>query len=850
MKPSPRPCSVLLLLALAAAGCTGSRSVTTPSDASEKKDDPSFAEAVKSAEAIEGLFTVYRDTTSGAIQLVIEPEQFDEEFIYFTHVVDGVPVGGHFRGQFRDNSVFTVRRRFNKVEFVEENTAFYFDEDNAIARAADANISPAVLAVEEIVAEDEATGRVLIKADDLFLSEALALVRPPDRPGRPPTAFKLGALAKDKTAVVDVRSYPENTDVLVRYVYDNPAPLSGGGAAVTDARSVSVTLQHSLVAMPENDYEPRLDDARVGYFTHQVTDLTSDSATPYRDLIRRWHFEKKDPAAAVSDPVEPLVWWVENTTPVEYRDLIRDATLRWNQAFEAAGISNALEVRIQPDDAAWDAGDLRYNVLRWTSSPTPPFGGYGPSFSNPRTGQMMGSDIMLEYVFLKNRLTYDRLFETAALFLDQAEATEHAADPHRCSLGLRLQAETLFGLQALRAKDAPEADVSTLVEQSLYYLVLHEVGHTLGLNHNMKASQMLTPEQTTDWDLTMEKGLLGSVMDYPALNLAPPGESQGAYAAVKPGPYDVWAVQFGYGTFDEAGREALLARSTEPDLAFGNDADDMRAPGKAIDPRVMIGDLSSDALTYSDRRLDLIDEVMADLVERYDTPGDTYHELRNAYLILTGQAGAAAGVASRYIGGIYVDRAVVGQPGATQPFTPVPRAEQKRAMDILTRRLFAPDAFDAPAGLYSRLAMQRRGFDFFAQSEDPKIHERSLNSQQSVLDHLLHPVTMQRISDARLYGNAYPLAEVLADLTDAVFEADADGDVNTFRQNAQIEYVTRLAEIVEDEDDAYDYLSRSQALAQLRRVEALVQARRGGSDETKAHAGHIGFLIERALEAE
>ncbi len=839
-----------LVCLLVFAGCTGSRSAMAPTDSSEKKeDDKKYAEAIKSAEAIEGLFTVYRDTTSGALQMVIEAGQFDQEFIYFTHVADGVPVGGHFRGQFRDNSVFSVRRRFNKVEFVEENTAFYFDEASALARAADANISPAVLAVEEIVAEDDSTGRVLIEADDLFLSEAFALVKPPSFPGQPPTAFKLGNLSKDKTAIIAVNNYPANTDVLVRYVYDNPAPLNGGGAAVTDARAVSVTLQHSLIAMPENDFEPRLDDPRVGYFTHQVTDLTSTSATPYRDLVRRWHFEKQDPEAAVSDPAEPLVWWIENTTPVEYRAVIRDATLRWNEAFEAAGISNALQVNIQPDDADWSAGDLRYNVLRWTSSPTPPFGGYGPSFSNPRTGQMIGSDIMLEYVFLKNRIAQDRLFETAALFLDAASELEAAghADPHVCSLGLRLQAETLFGMQTLQAQGASEGEMATLVEQSLYYLVLHEVGHTLGLNHNMKASQMLTPEQTTDWNLTMERGLLGSVMDYPALNLAPPGESQGAYAAVRPGPYDVWAIQFGYGDFDEAGREALLARSTEPALAFGNDADDMRAPGKAIDPRVMIGDLSSDALTYSEGRLDLVDAVMDDLVERYDEPGESYQELRNAYMILTGQAAGAASVASRYIGGIYVDRAVVGQPGATQPFTPVPRAEQKRAMDLLTRRLFAPDAFAMPDGLYNRLAMQRRGFGFFSQSEDPKIHERYLNAQRSILAHLLHPVTMQRISDATLYGSEYPLSEMMADLTTAVFDADADADVNTFRQNAQIEYISRLAEIVEDEKDRYDYLSQSQALAQLRRVESMLEAKRGGNDETQAHTGHVLLVIEQTL---
>ena len=113
---------------------------------------------------------------------------------------------------------------------------------------------------------------------------------------------------------------------------------------------------------------------------------------------------KKDPQAAISDPVEPITWWLENTTPLEFRDMITAAALSWNIAFEKAGFSNAIVVKQQPDDAEWDAGDIRYNVLRWTSSPNPPFGGYGPSFTNPRTGQIIGADIMLEFSFLTNRL--------------------------------------------------------------------------------------------------------------------------------------------------------------------------------------------------------------------------------------------------------------------------------------------------------------------------------------------------------------------------------------------------------------------------------------------------------------
>ncbi len=830
-----------LTLAVVAAGCSAGAQMASSSASGAASDSTAFDKAVASGTQMDGLFTVYQDSTKGSILMAIAPDQFDREFIYFTQVVDGVPVGGHFRGQFRDNSVFTIRRRFDKVEFVQENTSFYFDEQNPVSRAAAANISPAVLAVEEVVAERE-DGTVLIKADALFLTEALAAIKPTPSPTAPPTAFKLGTLSKDKTALVALRNYPENTDAVVRYVYDNPAPLNGGGDAVTDARAVTVTVQHSLIAMPDDGYQPLMDDPRVGYFTTEVTDLTSMSVTPYRDLVHRWHIEHQDGRAA-----EPLVWWIENTTPVEYRDTIRDAALRWNEAFAQAGLDGAVEVRVQPDDADWDAGDLRYNVLRWTSSPTPPFGGYGPSFVNPRTGQILGADVMLEYTFIRNRMTYAELFETAARYLDLGTEADQAG---RCSLGTRMQGQMLLGMASLRALGATEQAMETLVEQGIYYLVLHEIGHTLGLNHNMKASQMLTYPQTTDWDLTVERGLTGSVMDYPAVNVAAPGDSQGAYYTTRPGPYDLWAVTFAYGDLTDAERRALLDRSADPALAFGNDADDMRAPGKAIDPRVNVGDMSSDALLYAERRLDLIEDTFGGLRERYSQPGESYQDLLQAYLVLTGELGNQMGVASRYVGGVYVDRAMAGQMGATQPFTPVPAAEQRRAMDVLARGLFAPDAFDGAGGVYAYLARQRRGFDFFGAPEDPRIHARALGLQRGVLDHLLHPNTVERVTDARLYGNAYSLADVMADLTTALFEADARGDVNTFRQNVQVDYVARLAAMLADEGDAYDSVAQSQALAQLRRVEAMQKARRGGNAETVAHRDHLVFLIERALETD
>lgn len=843
----------LALSLLVLAGCASTKPTQTVTSSNVRKDSTeaqkTFAKATKATRPYDGLFTLYQDTTNGTLLLSVSKSQLGKEYIYFSQTTDGVPEAGHFRGLYRDGQIFSIRKHFNRLEFVNENTNFYFDPGNALSRASQANISPSVLYVQEIVAEDSATGRYLIKAQDLFLTEALTQIKPTPNPrARPDVAFSLGQLSKAKTRYSEIKNYPKNTDVVVEYVFENPAPLVRGRPEITDPRNVSIRVRHSLIEVPSNDFTARFDDPRVGFFTQQVTDLTSTSATPYRDLVNRWHLVKKDPGAALSEPIEPIVFWIENTTPAELRETIRDAVLSWNEAFEAAGFKNAIQVNVQPDDADWDAGDIRYNVLRWTSSPTPPFGGYGPSFVNPRTGQILGADVMLEYVYLTNRIDQEKLFETAALGLtDGAEAS----DPRLCAAGRQLHASMMAGRFTLLAEGASKIEVDTYLKEALYYLVLHEVGHTLGLNHNFRATQMLSPEEINDLNKTRATGLAGSVMDYPGVNLSRPGQRQGGFFPARPGPYDIWAIQFGYSPDldNTAARDRHLARSTEPALAFANDADDMRMPGKGIDPRVMLYDQSSDAITYATDRLDRVGMVMGKVRDRYQTRGQSYHELRNAYLALTSEQQRAGAILSRYIGGVYVDRAMQGQPGAGRPFTPVSLKDQQRAMAGLAKYLFAPDAFRAPAGLYDHLQMQRRGFEFFSNTEDPKLHQRALLIQKSVLDHLLHPVVLARISDSRLYGNQYPLPMLMGDLTRAIFSDDAATDVNTFRQNLQIEYVNRLATMAGKEGKStYDYLSQSMALQQLKDLQGMLSKKKAGNAETRAHTARVLFEIDRVMD--
>ncbi|MBI1221701.1 MAG: DUF5117 domain-containing protein [Bacteroidetes bacterium] len=826
-----------------------------------KKGKPTIASKTKGWTKIDGLFTMYQDTATGSSYMVINKNQLDHEFIYFAYTENGVIQAGHFRGSYRDNEVFKIRKNYDKIEFVKENKSFYFDSTSALYKSRNANISSSILIDEAIVASDR-DSLYLISADKIFLSEQLSRVKPPMLP-IPGAGFRfaLGGLNPKKTRYRSIRGYNQNTDVVVEYVYDNPNAFVSGGNEVTDPRSVSIVYQHSFLAMPEeNGFIPRKDDPRVGFFSEQVDDMTSYSATPYKDVIHRWNLVKKDPTAALSDPVKPITWWIENTTPIEYRETIRDAALTWNKAFLKAGFTNAIEVKIQPDTADWDAGDIRYNVLRWTSSPTPPFGGYGPSFVNPRTGEILGADIMLEFVFLTNRLRQFDVFTTAgmAFTTESFEPVQfpQIANPHQCMAGELIQHNTMLGMAQLNAIDADDKEKDRFIKSAIHYLILHEMGHTMGLMHNMKASNLWMPDDIHNAKKTEELGLIGSVMDYPAVNINPNHAQQGDYYTSQPGPYDLWAIEYAYSPAlsepnqEDARLNKILARSTEHALMFGNDADDMRSPGKGIDPRVMIFDISGDAVQYSYDRINMLNASIPKLKAKYSKEGEGFNELLSAYLTVTGEIGNATSVMSRYIGGVYVERSVVGQPNAKTPYTPVPEDYQKKAMKYLSETLFAPDAFKASEGLYNTLQRQRRGFNFFVNTEDPKIYERALRMQQSVLVHILHPNTLDRVSNSELYGNTYSPMDIMSDLETAIFAADLKASVNTFRANLQMQYVEFLIFIAGLEKESYHNPSaQAAAYATLTSIQKNLRANQlQGNAETRAHRSFLLYSINKAFE--
>lgn len=831
-------------------GANAKPAADTGKAAAAKK--PTVAEKTKGSRKIDGLFTLYQDTTTGSIQMYIRKSQLGKEFIYQSFSINGPTSLFLNQSMHRSTAVFKITRAFDKIEFAEVNTGFFYDRNNPVSKTAETDKPEAVFYNDKFSVED-ADG-YLVSADGLLLSEKLDPVKPILAPS-PLTAFifNLGGLNPAKSKYSDIRSFPNNTDVVVDLAYDNPTTLASGGADITDVRYVRVRMQHSFIEMPNNDFRARRDDPRVGYFMQQRNNQTSISPTPYKDMINRWNLKKKDPAAALSEPEEPIVFWIENTTPHEYRQVILEAGLKWNEAFEKAGFKNAVQMKIMPDNADWDPADIRYNVIRWVSSAQPQYGAIGPSFVNPRTGQILGADITVEWFSGSATPINDELFNGSAapqLNLPGMELNHHAA----CTIGSSLKAQFTTGLTALEAMDADEPSIKEMHKQFLTYLIMHEMGHTLGLNHNMKSSQMLSPAEINNTSITRSIGLIGSVMDYPAINISLDRSKQGDYYTTKAGPYDLWAIEYGYTPSTEAGEELLLnrilSRSTDPKLAFGNDGDDMRAPGKAIDPRVNVNDLTNDAIAYAEERFKLVNVVMGKLVQKYSKPGQSYAELRSRYGSLNGQRNSMINAVSRYIGGVYIDRSFPEQRSSSKPYTPTPVATQKRALDVLNKYVFAPGAFDADAVVYPYLQLQRRGFNQPGNGEDYKITGNILGLQASgALAHILHPATLQRITNTGLYGNSYAVADVMADLVKGVFDADINGNVNVHRQYLQTAFVKGVAGLTAQQSAADD-VSKAAALYTLKKLRTRIVAAVSSNESTRAHRANLLFLIDKALKTD
>ena len=755
----------------------------------------------KEFEILDGFMNIIHETEKDKYYLVIKEGQLNKEFLYFTYILNGPTAAGPSGGDMGEASILEFRKFKEDLGLYKKNTKFTYDKSNKISQSKLTNIIEAYVGRFKVVVKEDS--KYLIDIDKMFLTEMLVSLTP----NIPPEYMEyynllLGRPDKEKTYIDEVKNYTKNTSFKVRYGFYNPKPKPGGSIdAITDKRYTYIDGLHLFVEMPDDNFEPRVADQRIGYFSEKVTDLSTYDSNNARDLMNRWRLIKKDPDAELSEPVEPIVYWVENSTPEEIRPFVVKGIEGWNKAFEKAGFKNAIVAKIQPDDAEWDAGDVMYNVVRWASTPSPRYSGYGPSVANPRTGEIIAADIVQEFNAIKRGYTYRKLW-----------GYTEDNDP---------------------------------LEQWIVSLTMHEVGHTLGLRHNFKSSWIFDAEEIHDVSVTGNNHI-GSVMDYDPINLAPEGVQQGNYFPSGPGSYDMWAIEFGYTpNLTDEQRENILSKSSQPEFIFGTDGDAMSSPGVNIDPRNLRYDMSSDPIAYTSDRIEILNNKIAELPSIYLLDGETSSEFRSAFYSLTREKGRFFDGVARLIGGVYSNRIVNNSEINMTPFEAVSYEDQKNAMNLIKTKLLSNDAFAFDENLLKFLQSEKRSAysPGGRGNEDPQLHDLVLGLQGRVVAHILHPTVMMRLVDSSQYGNTYMPDEVLDDLYSGIFVPEEIP--TTFKMNLQSKYVDSLISALDDDD--YDEISRSAIYFSLVKIRNFTNSTYGNT-RLKVHYRFLNWKISKALD--
>ncbi|HIG57267.1 MAG TPA: DUF5117 domain-containing protein [Candidatus Handelsmanbacteria bacterium] len=850
-------------------GDQGEEGESTEEDEEEEEEEeeedngPEFKEVVKGFAHIEGLFDLYLDAEENKVYLALEPGQFDK--IYLCNISRSKGDGYFFdSASMMFNFPFVFERVGKKVFFTHKNVYYRADRDAAIHRAID-RLSDSVMGTSAIEGQPHPeTGAVLIDPGPFFVQD-IGLA-----------GFMLGeqdldySLDDDSSYFGDLANFPQNTEIDVVLNYKTGSPKRAV-PTLPDNRSFRHTYHYSLCNLPDSDFQPRLADDRVGHFITIHQDYTSVlKEDPYVRYIDRWHLEKAEAKFKRSKPKKPIVYWLENTIPIEYRDAVRAGVLVWNKAFEKIGYENAIVVEQQPDDATWDPADARYSTIRWMVQPGRAYA-VGPSRSNPFTGQIYDADIRISADFI--RYAYREFTEvadpvshwTVVDSLTQGLGLIRNYTQGYCDMADGLLQEAAFGWQILAVRGGP-VDAEEYIRQLVIQLVAHEVGHTLGLRHNFKASTVHSASQLHDAEVNAAHGVSGSVMDYNPVNIAPEGMPQGEYYQTTLGPYDYWAIEYAYKTIDADSPESerkildkIAARVAEPDLAYGTD-EDAHYGTQGIDPSATRWDLRDDPIAHYRDQMLLSRELWDKMEDRFEKKGARYERLRHVFSWGFRPYRSGVGNVSRYIGGIYHHRDHIGDPKGRKPLTPVPPAKQREALAFLSKNVFGPDAFQWSPELLNKLGPER-DLDFTwslwdARRIDYPIHEIVLNLQYQPLHRFYNPVLLQRLLDLELRyeeDDTFTMAELFQSLRQTIWaELEAGGNINSFRRNLQRAHLKKIIGVVINMASDAPEDARSLARVDLQTIIVGSQtalAQPGLDAYTQAHLHETQAQAQAALDA-
>ncbi len=866
----------------------------------EKPDYPKFEDVTKDMDVRTGFFTLYYDKDKDKLLAAVPKAMLTKHFL-LASTVSGGPA---FTGFQWDDGVVYWDRLDKQLVLMAADPRYRKPKGGAVEDVVQRTYTDAIVQSVKVVTETK-QGDPVIDLADLFKGDFAGLARVYGR-----------RVDSGLSRWSQVKAFESNVELAV------DVALMGDSGDGIQAR-----VHYSLSRLPEKDnYSPREADNRIGYFLTAIKDWSAphDAKTVFKRYVNRWHLEKADPKADVSDvkPETQITFYLEKTIPPQFRPYVREGVLEWNKAFEKAGLRNAIQVIQQTDTVhvEKDAADVRYNFIRWIVSGEA--FAMGPSRVNPFTGQILDADIIIDDSMLRAWIQYDygvfgpkailpftdyqfealweRSLTSPECFAHGLDEIAHAAssvdrvafglqrpegpmEPHRflrehfghsCEHArgaVRQLAMASALAQAEGLDDLPEE----FIGQALKETVMHEVGHTLGLRHNFKASAW-KPLDEIRASRSKDEPTVGSVMDYNPYNFAAVKDGQGVFATPTLGPYDYWAIAYGYqqpgSAFknEEEMLKAITSRVAEPGLDYATDEDTgMLEP----DPLAIPWDNGDDPVAFARLQVETYQRLLAESPDWAVKDGENYSRLRRVVGMLLNHYAYGIYVSGRTVGGMYVHRDHKGDPNARPPLVPVPAEKQREAVRFMTGTVLSPSAFAFEPDLLNHLGpgrWQHWQSDDFDASQEFRIHDRVRRLGAMAFSVMLNPITLTRLHDGQVMAcpqdDVFTVPELLTALTDAVWAelkepggagpwTDRRPRIPSFRRDLQREYVEQMIGMALHSPGAL-YPADCVAVARMTvedmgsRVSGVLEAEGSQLDAyTRAHLEACKQRIDKALAA-
>jgi hypothetical protein len=835
-----------------------------------------FADVVRDATRSDGFVPVWRKDNQ--VWLEITPQMLGKPMLMSVNIAQSVGERGLYGSQMGPRWMVEFRRVGNQFQVVAKQMGFRAPRDAAMARTVSQSFSDSLVGSGPVLSSPHPERKSFL-VDAAFLlgdtagySTRLEIAyRMPFAPDRPNSYFE-SARAEAELTTLSAKVHYAVPRIAAPPLLPPGAPappLPPPPATLPDARSLFIGYVYNFRALPATPMAARRVDNRVGHFTQAFTDVSDDlTPTPRVHNIIRWRLEKKDPTAAMSEPVKPITYWLDKNIPARYRASVTAGILEWNKAFERIGFKNAVVARQQGDDDTWDNMDAGHASIRWFTGADVGFA-IGPSNADPRSGEILDADIGMSDDFGRGARRAAR--EDMAMLSGgeapawrsawQAAWQQMSGEQAYCTYAADGAAEMDFALDLLAARgdlppDSPEADA--MAQAYVKDTIMHEVGHTLGLKHNFKASVAVTSSQLGDREFVARNGLATSVMDYNPFNLPLAGEPKRELNMTTLGEYDYWAIEYAYKPIEPAAEAAELRRiaervRTDPRLTFADDADAGTAVD-GIDPYANRFDLGDDPLAYYARRMALTRELWQRMQERGVQPGDDSLRLRRSLNEGLRQLSRVPPLAAKYVGGMHTERDTVGtgKPG----YKPVAPAQQRKALAFLNEQVFGVEAFRFKPEF---LAAMTPDFNEWNRGGPVSVPQIVLQLQGATLDRLMDPGTARRLLELPSYlpeaerKTALSLAEVQATVQGAVWsELKSGRDIDPMRRNLQREHLKRVQAVLTRSNPAIP--ADAVSLTRLHATELQAQlkaalARPGLSVENRAHLQESLGLVTEALRA-